>query len=74
MVETLVLFLTGFPLRLMGLLDSPASMKGLLVVELDFSVCHLLHAVLMAGVLWLPRTCFQRTTAVNTVFGFGHLA
>lgn len=33
------------------------------MVELDFSVCHLLHAVLRAGVLWLPGTCFQRAPA-----------
>lgn len=45
------------------MLEYPASMKGLLVVELDFSVCHLLHAVLRAGVLWLPGTCFQRAPA-----------
>ena len=47
----------------MGVLGYPASMKGLLVVELDFPVCHLLHAVLRAGILWLPGTCFQRAPA-----------
>lgn len=67
MVEALVLCPTDFPLYLISMLEYPASMKGLLVVELDFSVCYLLHAVLRAGVLWLPGTSFQRAPAAVEV-------